>query len=455
VDASSGAPAHRVAFRDAARFWIKLGFINFGGPTGQIAIMHEEIVERRRWVGEGRFLHALNFCMLLPGPEAQQLAIYLGWLLHRIKGGLVAGIAFILPSVVLLLALSWVYAAHGSVGWIAGIFDGLAAAVVAIVVVATIKIADKALANPLMVGVAIAAFVSIFALHLPFPLIIVTAAGLGLLGDRLRPAWFEVGVQRELAEHEQAAIRDDEEAGEHTRPSARRSLLVLVVGLAVWLVPLAAVAWWRGPDDTLTEQAWFFSRAALVTFGGAYAVLAYVNQAAVATYAWLLPGQMIVGLGLAESTPGPLIMVVEFVGFVGAYQNPGDLEPWVAGTLGALVVVWATFAPCFLWIFLGAPYIERLRGNRPLGAALQTVTAAVVGVIASLALTFAISTLFDRVRAVEFVRGSIPVPVLSSVDLFAVAVATTAFVAMWRFRVGVVPVILAGALAGLVVRGLF
>ncbi|MEX0989324.1 MAG: chromate efflux transporter [Actinomycetota bacterium] len=445
---------HGVAFRDAARFWIKLGFINFGGPTGQIAIMHEEIVHRRRWVGEGRFLHALNYCMLLPGPEAQQLAIYVGWLLHRAKGGLVAGIAFVLPSFFLLLALSWVYAVHGDIVWIAGIFSGLAAAVVGIIVVATIRIGSTALANPLMVAVAGAAFIAIFLLHVPFPLVVIGAVALGLVGDRVRPDLFEVGVERELEDDEQAAIRDDAEAGVHARPNIRRSIVVLVVGLAVWFLPLLAVAWWRGTGDTLTEQAWFFSRASLITFGGAYAVLSYINQAAVLQYGWLLPGQMVVGLGLAESTPGPLIMVVEFVGFVGAYRNPGDLDPVVAGALGAFVVVWATFVPCFLWIFLGAPYIERLRGNRRLGAALQTVTAVVVGVIASLALTFAFTTLFDRVRAVDLVRGPVPIPVVSSVDPFAVAVAVAAFVAMRRFHVGVVAVVLAAGFAGLVVEGL-
>jgi len=445
---------HSVGFGEAARFWIKLGFINFGGPAGQISIMHAEIVERRRWIGEGRFLHALNYCMLLPGPEAQQLAIYIGWLLHRVRGGLVAGIAFVLPSFFLLLALSWVYAAHGSVDWVAGIFSGLAAAVIAIIVLATIRIGARVLVNPLMIGVAIASFVSIFVLHLPFPLIVLAAAILGLLGDRLRPGWFEVGLERELEDHEQAAIRDDAAAGEHTRPSTRRTVVVLVIGLAAWLVPLLLVAWWRGSGDVLTEQGWFFSKAALVTFGGAYAVLAYINQAAVLQYGWLLPGQMVVGLGLAESTPGPLIMVVEFVGFVGAYQNPGGLDPVVAGVLGASVAVWATFAPCFLWIFLGAPYIERLRGNRRLGSALQTVTAAVVGVIASLALTFAITTLFSEVRLAEGVRGPIPVPVLSSVVWFAVAVSAAGFVAMRWLKASVVHVVLASAAAGFVWNGL-
>jgi chromate transporter len=445
---------HGVPFREAARFWVKLGFINFGGPTGQIAIMHDEIVERRRWISNGRFLHALNYCMLLPGPEAQQLAIYIGWLLHKVRGGLVAGIMFVLPSFFVMLALSWLYAVHGDVTWVSAVFSGLAAAVVGIVASATIRIGKKALANGLMVGVAVAAFVSIFLLHLPFPLIILGAGAIGLVGGAVRPELFDVGVGRELEENEEVALRDDVPAAEHTRLSLARSAAVLVVGLACWLAPIAAVAAWRGSGDTVTEMGWFFSKAALVTFGGAYAVLSYINVAAVVQYGWLLPGQMIVGLGLAETTPGPLIMVVEFVGFVGAYQHPGTMDPLAAGALGAVVVTWATFAPCFLWIFLGAPYIERLRGNVRLGAALQTITAAVVGVIANLAVTFAVRTLFEQVRGVDVAGGTIPVPVWSSVDIFAVVVATVSFVGLWRLKWKIIPVVAASALAGFVVNGL-
>jgi len=279
------------------------------------------------------------------------------------------------------------------------------------------------------------------------------AVAIGLVGGRVAPAMFDVGVGRELEENERVALRDDTPAAAHTNPSLGRSVVVLIVGLAVWLIPIVAVAAWRGPGDTLTDMGWFFSKAALVTFGGAYAVLSYVNVAAVVQYGWLLPGQMVVGLGLAETTPGPLIMVLEFVGFVGAYQHPGDLSPLTAGVLGAMVATWATFAPCFLWIFLGAPYIERLRGNRRMAAALETVTAAVVGVIANLALTFAIQTLFERVRFVDTVNGAIPVTVWSSLDVFALVVATVSFVGLWRFRWKVLPVIGASALAGLVVNG--
>ena len=445
--------AHGVPFREAARFWVKLGFINFGGPTGQISIMHEEIVERRRWISNGRFLHALNYCMLLPGPEAQQLAIYVGWLLHRVRGGLLAGIAFVLPSFFVMLALSWLYAVHGDVTWVSATLSGLAAAVIGIVASATIRIGKKALANWLMAVVAVVAFVSIFLLHVPFPLIVLGAALVGLIGGKVAPRLFDVGVGRELEENEAVAIRDDAPRAAHTQPSLWRSIVVLFVGLAIWLLPIAAVAMWRGPDDTLTEMGWFFSKAALVTFGGAYAVLSYVNVAAVSQFGWLLPGQMVVGLGLAETTPGPLIMVLEFVGFVGAYQHPGDLSPLTAGVLGAVVATWATFAPCFLWIFLGAPYIEGLRGNRRLAEALEAVTAAVVGVIANLALTFAVHTLFEQVREVDTIGGSVPVPVWSSLDGFALIVAVVSFVGLWRLHWKIMPVIGASALAGLIVNG--
>ena len=438
-------------FREASRFWIWLGFVNFGGPAGQISLMHQELVERRRWIDEGRFLHALSYCMLLPGPEAMQLATYVGWLLHRIRGGLVAGIAFVLPSFFLLIALSWVFVTHGDLRWVAGAFAGLAAAVVAIVAQATIRLGRTALANGLMVGVAIVSFVAIFFLDVPFPIVVAGSVIFGLIGGSIRPSLFEVGVGRELEERASASVVGQLET---PAPSWWRSLVVLIVGLAVWLVPIAAVALWRQDAGTLTDMGWFFSKAALVTFGGAYAVLAYVDQAAVGTYGWLRPGQMAVGLGLAESTPGPLIMVLEFVGFVGAYQHPGGLSPIVAGILGATVVVWATFAPCFLWVFLGGPHVERIRGNARLASALQTVMAAVVGVIANLAVTFAIVTLFGEVRTVRFLGGEFPVPVWTEVDPFAVAVAAVSFVGLWRFRWKVVPVIVGSAVAGLVIKGL-
>ena len=450
---SDRSPAVAVAptFGEAARFWIWLGFVNFGGPAGQISLMHQELVERRRWIDEGRFLHALSFCMLLPGPEAMQLATYVGWLFHRIRGGLVAGIAFVLPSFFVLLGLSWVYVTHGELDWVAGVFAGIAAAVVAIVAAAMMRLARTAIANGVMLGVALASFVSIFVLDIPFPFVVGVALAVGYVGGGIRPELFEVGVGREV---EERAAAPAAAAAAGPAPTVGRTVAVLAVGLLVWLGPIVAVAAWRGDAGTVAEMGWFFSKAALVTFGGAYAVLAYVDQAATGVLGWLRPGQMAVGLGLAESTPGPLIMVLEFVGFVGAYQHPGGLPPLVAGILGAAVTVWATFAPCFLWIFLGAPYVERIRGRRRLAAALQTVTAAVVGVIANLAVTFGVVTLFAKVRSADVLGGEMPVPVWSSIDAFAVAVAVAAFVAIWRFRWHVVPVILASAVAGLLVKGL-
>jgi chromate transporter len=450
---SSGEPAtssRAPTFGDAARFWIWLGFVNFGGPAGQISLMHQELVERRRWIDEGRFLHALSFCMLLPGPEATQLATYVGWLLHRVRGGLVAGIAFVLPSFFVLLGLSWVFVTHGDLDWVAGAFAGIAAAVVAIVANAMLRLAGTALANGLMVAVAIASFVSIFLLDVPFPLVIGGALAIGYIGGAIRPSLFEVGVGRELEERAAAVAA----TAETPNATIGRSVIVLALGLIAWLGPLAAVAVWRGDAGTLADMGWFFSKAALVTFGGAYAVLAYVNQAAVGVFGWLRPGQMAIGLGLAESTPGPLIMVLEFVGFVGAYQHPGGLPPLVAGVLGAAIVVWATFAPCFLWIFLGAPYVERIRGRTRLASALQTVTASVVGVIANLAVTFGVVTLFSSVRTVSFLNGVVPAPTWTSLDLFAAAIAVVAFLGIWRLRWHVVPVIVASGTAGLVIKGL-
>jgi chromate transporter len=440
-------PIHVVPFREASRFWIKLGFINFGGPTGQIAIMHDELVERRKWISNARFLHALNYCMLLPGPEAQQLAVYVGWLLHRVRGGIVAGLTFIIPAFFLMLVLSYVYVTFGGIEWVDAIFYGLGAAVVGIVAAAVIRIGKKALRNPVLYGVAAAAFIAIFFLHVPFPLIVLGAGALGLVAG---PRWPEVFTIPSEHADDASAISDNGSAGEHTRVTFGRSITVIVIGLAVWFVPLLLVSAWAGPDSTLSQQAWFFSKAAVVTFGGAYAVLAYMTQAAVVQYGWLTTTQMVTGLGLAESTPGPLIMVTEFVGFVGAYQHPGTLDPLVSGLLGALVATWATFAPCFLWIFLGAPFIEHLRGNVRLSMELTAITAAVVGVVLNLALWFAINTLFSTVRNVDVLGGPVPLPVWSSADWFAIVIAAVAFIGLWRYRWNVIPVVVGSAICGLV-----
>jgi chromate transporter len=443
-----------VPFKEAFFFWLKLGFINFGGPTGQIAIMHQELVERRRWVSDNRFLHALNFCMLLPGPEAQQLATYVGWLLHGTLGGIVAGTLFILPGFFIMLILSWLYAAHGEVFAVDAVFYGLRAAVMAVVAAALIRIGKKALRNGVMVAISAAAFVAIFSFHVPFPFIVLGAGVVGFLGGRKWPGTFitssghgEGGEGR----GPETAIRDDQPSPPGARPTLKRTLLVLFTWLLIWWVPLGAVLLWRGWSDALSEEALFFSKAAMVTFGGAYAVLAYINQAAVEHYGWLERGQMIAGLGLAESTPGPLILVTEFVGFLGAYRHPRGLDPVMAGTLGALVTTWATFAPCFLWIFLLAPFIERLRGNVRLNAALSAITASVVGVILNLAVWFGWNTLFSAGQS-AIARGAEPVPSLSLLDPFALVVATIGFWGIWRRRWGIIPLIGGSAVLGLIYR---
>jgi chromate transporter len=436
----------------ALRYWARLGFINFGGPAGQIAIMHDELVDRKRWISNNRFLHALNYCMLLPGPEAQQLAIYIGWLLNGNLGGIAAGVLFVLPAFFLILGLSWTYAVHGDVTWIAAVFYGLQAAVIALVAAAVIRVGSKALKNPVLVGIAAGAFGAIFFLKVPFPLIVLAAACLGFVGSRVAPEVF-TGSGHGEEEDEESILSDAPQVRGPAR-NGWRTLRVLVIGLVVWWGPLLVVLGLRGTDDTLSKEALFFSQAAMVTFGGAYAVLAYINQAAVEHFGWLDPGQMVTGLGLAESTPGPLIMVTEFVGFLGAYRFPGGLDPVVAGILGATVTVWATFAPCFLWIFLGAPFIERLRGNKVLNAPLSSVTAAVVGVIANLAVTFGVVTLFGLVRQGQLLGVTFPVPDLSSLDVFACLLAVAGFVALWKYRLNVLWLVSGSAMAGLLYRGL-
>ena len=449
------APRRRelVPLGDALRYWTRLGFINFGGPAGQIAIMHDELVGKKRWISNHRFLHALNYCMLLPGPEAQQLAIYIGWLLNGRLGGIAAGILFVLPAFFLILGLSWTYAVHGDIGWVAAVFYGLEAAVIALVAAAVIRVGSKALRNPVLITIATAAFVAIFLVKIPFPLIIIGAALIGLAGSRVAPDLFRTDGHG--GSDEEDSILGDAVDERAPKASWGRSLSVLAIGLLVWWGPLFAVLALRGTDDTVSRQAVFFSQAAMVTFGGAYAVLAYINQAAVHHFGWLEPGQMVTGLGLAESTPGPLIMVTEFVGFLGAYRFPGELDPVIAGILGATVTVWATFAPCFLWIFLGAPFIEQLRGNRALNGALSAVTAAVVGVILNLAVTFGIVALFDSVRQGELLQMTFPVPAINSVDAFALLLAAGGFVALWKYRVNVLWVVGTSAFAGLAHQTLF
>lgn len=442
--------ANHPTFREALRFWLKLGFISFGGPTGQIAVMHAELVEKRKWIGERRFLHALNYCMLLPGPEATQLATYCGWLLHRTWGGIAAGVLFFLPAAVLLWVLSWIYVAYGQLPWIAAIFNGLKPAVTAVVAAAVIRIGRRALKGPVMWAIAGAAFVAIFWLKLPFPAIVAAAAIVGFVGGALKWNTFVAGAPRDVAglaepghapgqrpglQQASAVIGDTHESPAHTRPSLARAIKVLAVSLPLWWAPVVLAGWWQGWDGTLAREGVFFSKAAMMTFGGAYAVLPYVSQEAVEHYAWLTAPQMMDGLGLAETTPGPLIMVVQFVGFLGGWFQPDGLPPMLAATLGAAITTWTTFVPCFLWIFLGAPHVEQLRGNIALGSALAAVTAAVVGVVLNLAVWFGLHVFF---------------PQAGGIGWFAIILAVAAFTAMQRFKIDLIPVILACGLAGLV-----
>lgn len=415
-------------FRDALAFWLKLGFISFGGPAGQIAIMHRELVDRKKWVSEPVFLHGLNFCMLLPGPEAQQLATYLGWRLHGTRGGLIAGCLFILPSSLILWLLSWIYVSNGHTQWLPAVLHGLNAAVIAIVALAVVRIGSKVLKNPAMWTLAAAAFVSLFFLHAPFPLIVLGAALIGFAGGKYFPAAFLVLPVR-MEENPPAVPAQDPAS-----PTLLRNLGVICTGLALWLAPVLAVFLWRGRDDVLTEQSVFFGKAALVTFGGAYAVLPYVAQQAVEVFGWLSPTQMANGLALAETTPGPLIMVLQFVGFVGGWNHAGSGSPLFIATLASFLTTWVTFVPSFLWIFLGAPYLERLRGNHFLSAALSAITAAVAGVILNLAVWFSMNTLWLHEGRFDF---------------FAASLALGAGLAMWAGKMDVVPVIAACGLLGL------
>lgn len=436
----------------AARIWARIGLLSFGGPAGQIALMHRILVEENRWLGERRFLHALNYCMLLPGPEAMQLAVYIGWLMHRTLGGIIAGLLFVVPGMVAIMALSWIYAIWGDTGALEGLFFGLKAAVLAIVVQAVIRIGSRALRNRVMIGIAAASFVAIFAFGVPFPVIVLGAALAGLLGAQAGLAALRGGGGHGAAGGAPVADADTllgDGTPDHTRVSAGWAARISAVFLGLWLLPVAALFLALGPQDVFAQIAGFFSVMAVVTFGGAYAVLAYVAQQAVETYGWLAPGEMLDGLGMAETTPGPLIMVTQFVGFMGALREAGGLPPLLAGTLGGLLTTWVTFLPCFLWIFLGAPFIERLRDNHALTAALTAVTAAVVGVILNLALWFGLHVLFDRLRPVAAMGLDLDLPVWRTLDPAALVLILAAMIAVFRLRAGTVPVLAGCALAGL------
>ncbi|MEQ1716233.1 MAG: chromate efflux transporter [Hyphomicrobium sp.] len=450
-------PEHGVSIHEAFWVWLRVAALSFGGPAGQIAVMHKILVEEKRWVSENRFLHALNYCMLLPGPEAQQLATYIGWLMHRTRGGIMAGGLFILPGVIAIMALSYIYAAYGNTGFVSALFFGLKAAVLAVVLEAVVRVGKRALKNNIMIGLAVAAFIGIFFFNVPFPIIVLGAGLIGYFGGRAGMREFEVGgghgpKKGGAAADDQRGYLLGDELPAHAKPSIAQTLRIAAVWLALWLIPVAALLLLFGQANVFSQIAVFFSKMAMVTFGGAYAVLAYVAQQAVENFHWLKPGEMLDGLGMAETTPGPLIMVLQYVGFLAAYRDPGSIHPMLAGTLGGLLATWVTFTPCFLWIFLGAPFIERLRGNKALAGALSAITAAVVGVILNLSIWFAIHTVFRAVQPIKWSVLNFDAPVLSSVDPWAFALSLAAAVAIFRFKIGMLFVLAACSFAGIVLH---
>ena len=446
-----------VSLADATKVWFRIACLSFGGPAGQIAVMHRILVEEKRWLGERRFLHALNYCMLLPGPEAQQLAIYIGWLMNRTVGGLIAGALFVAPGFLAIMALSVIYALFGNVGVVNALFFGLKAAVLVVVVQAVIRVGQRSLRNLAMASIAAAAFVAIFAFDAPFPLIILAAGIVGWVGGSLRAEAFQPGAAHgprtsTFVEDEDTLL--GEAVPQHAKPDLRWAARVTLVIAFLWLASVLTLGLALGWDDVFSQIAVFFSKMAVVTFGGAYAVLAYVAQEAVDTFGWLRPGEMLDGLAMAETTPGPLIMVTQFVGFMAAFRNATGLDPLAAGVLGGVLTTWVTFAPCFLWIFLGAPFVEALREARALNAALTAITAAVVGVILNLAVWFAIHVFFADVREATAGALALDAPVLQSANVTSIALATVAAIAAFRFKVGVIPLLCGAAAAGLVLHAL-
>jgi len=432
VNTAQTEPPASVSFWQAFGFWLKLGFISFGGPAGQIAIMHEELVVRRRWLSEKHFLHALNYCMVLPGPEAQQLATYIGWLMHKTRGGIVAGVLFVLPSLFLLIALSWIYIAYGQVAWVAGLFYGIKPAVTAIVIQAAHRIGSRALKNNLLLAIAAASFVAIFALNVPFPLIVLAAALIGFVGGRMRPEFFSAGGGHAASQANfgTALINDDTPTPSHAVFSFKRLMQVLLSGFVLWALPMGYLVTQNGWDHTFTQMSWFFTKAALLTFGGAYAVLPYVYQGAVEQFGWITATQMIDGLALGETTPGPLIMVVAFVGFVGGYVKAvlGPDSLFLAGALAAMLVTWFTFLPSFIFILAGGPFVESTHNDLKFTAPLTAITAAVVGVIVNLALFFGYHTLW-------------PQGLTGSLDIPSALIAVAAAFALLKFKLNVMHVI--------------
>ena len=437
-----------VSFSEAFWYWLKLGFISFGGPTGQIAIMHQDLVERKRWISEKRFLHALNYCMVLPGPEAQQLAVYIGWLMHRTWGGIIAGGLFVLPSLFILIALSWIYIAFGDVPVVAGLLYGIKPAVTAVVVFAAYRIGSRALKNAALIAIAAAAFVAIFALQLPFPLILIAAGLIGYIGGRVAPDKFAIGGGHGAAgkSYGAALIDDNTPTPEHARFTWGRFMRVLIIGVLIWAAAMGLLIYTTGGNSVLTQMGWFFTKAALLTFGGAYAVLPYVYQAVVGEFQWLTAAQMIDGLALGETTPGPLIMIVAFVGFVGGWvkQLFGPDALFLAGVAAATVATFFTFLPSFVFIFLGGPIVETTHGQLKFTAPLTGITAAVVGVILNLAVFFAWHVLWPAATQAAPFSGHFDWPSL--------VLGAAAMIALFRYKMGIIPVIAACAVAGLVLK---
>lgn len=451
----TGKSTHGVGLSEAARVWGYVGLNSFGGPAGQIALMHRELVERRRWISEQRFLHALNYCMVLPGPEAQQLATYVGWLMHGRRGGLIAGVLFILPGFLVMLALSLLYALYGSVDWVSGLLFGLQAAVVVLVAEAFVRISKRTLRSATLKILAAASFVAITFFHVPFPVIVILSALIGWSAGRRQPDEFPGGSHgRVNSDGGEVLLMDDAVITPRARRQALRAASVCA---ALWLVPVALIVLALGSANVFAQQAILFSQSAIFTFGGAYAVLAYIAQEAVFRYEWITSKDMVTGLGLAESTPGPLILVLQFVGFLAAFNNPGDLSPVIAGLIGAALTIWVTFVPCFMFIFLGAPYVERLRENLALRHALTAVGAAVAGVVLSLAVWFTLNTVFPGVETARFGPLVLPIPDLAGIAWASVAISALAALLVFRFALGTLRVLavcaavgVAGSLLGLV-----
>jgi chromate transporter len=444
---SKPAPQHDISFSEAVHVWIRIALNSFGGPAGQIAVMHKVLVEEKKWISENRFLHALNYCMLLPGPEAQQLATYIGWLLHGTRGGLTSGLLFIAPGFLSISVLSILYASFQSATWLEALFFGIKAAVLALVLEAVQRVSKRALKNPVMYVIAAFAFIAIFFFNVPFPIIVLSAGLIGFIGGRAAPDTFYVikGQADKNVSDEGFVITDT--VASQVKPSITKTLQTTLLWLVIWLLPFAILWFALGGQHVFVQLARFFSQAALVTFGGAYSVLAYVAQQAVDVFGWLKPGEMLDGLSMAETTPGPLIMVNQFVGFLGAYRFADDMNPILSGMIGSVITVWATFAPCFLFIFVGAPFIESLRQNKTLSTTLSAITAAVVGVILNLSIWFALHVIFDVVNEVQVSWLHLSIPEWSTLNIPALILSVLAFVLIFRLHWGMFKTL--GVCAGL------